>query len=102
MVFPISRSGRVGTLEPSQAWLDKGLQELDVTTWVKENMEAVDNIQDRITLKQILTLDKRKRRLDKQALERTLKVEVRVLLRTPCLDAKLTNAWEGPYTISNC
>ena len=52
-----------------------------------------------ISLNQQLSSEKRKKMLERRAVQRELEVDDRVLLTTPGIDSKLTDAWKGPYTI---
>ena len=53
-----------------------------------------------MTIAQSMCSERRKEKLDKSAVKRPLEVGDSVLLRTPALDAKLVDSWEGPYTVT--
>ena len=80
--------------------VDQGsLGELDVYQWVTENSERVTTLRDKVVLKQVVNSEQRKQLLDKSSSVRKLAVSDQVLMRTPELDGKLVDAWEGPYPI---
>ena len=82
-----------------QGRVDDDLKELDILQWVRENMEVVQDITDRVTIAQTMNSGKRKKKLDKRAVLRSQAVGDSVLLRTPGLDSKLVDSWEGPYFV---
>ena len=72
-------------------WLDENLREMDVFQWVKENVERVGNIRDKVMLSQVLVSEERKERSDKRSAVRKLQPRHKVFLRAPSLDSKLTD-----------
>ena len=56
-------------------------------------------IRDKMTLSQVIRSAERKKRRDKWSAERELRPGIKLLLRTPGSDNKLTDTWEGPYVV---
>ena len=83
-----------------KGWMEKDLEGLDVCSWVMENSERVQEIRDMVVLSQTEVSDKRKKKYDKVAILRKFELGEKVMLRTPGLDAKLQDAWEGPYEVA--
>ena len=79
--------------------LRQNLEDIDVMTWVKENMERVETIADNIVGKQTEIATNRKEKRDMQSKSREFLPGTHVLYRTPGMNAKLTDSWEGPYLI---
>ena len=79
--------------------LEESLEDVDVTTWVRENMERVESVADSIVERQTKVTKHRKKERDKYSKEREFEQGTQVLYRTPGMNAKLTDAWEGPYII---
>ena len=79
--------------------LENTLEDVDITTWVQENMERVESIADSIVQKQTDVIEHRKVKRDKYSKERVFEHGTQVLYRTPGMMAKLTDAWEGPYVV---
>ena len=79
--------------------LEQSLEDVDITTWVKENMERVKSVADSIVERQTEVTNHRKKERDKYSKEREFEQGTQVLYRTPGMNAKLTDAWEGPYVI---
>ena len=79
--------------------LEDSMEDIDVTTWVRENMERVEAIADNIVVRQDKVTKKRKSERDKYSKERHFEKGTQVLYRTPGMNAKLTDAWEGPYVV---
>ena len=82
-----------------EGWTREGLGKLDVYQWVTENSERVTTLRDKVVLKQVVNSEQREQLLDKNSSVRKLAVGDQVLVRTPGLDGKLVDAWEGPYFI---
>ena len=79
--------------------LQHKLEDMDIMTWVTENMERIDTIADNIVGKQVGIATQRKDKRDKQSKSREFLPGTQVLYRTPGMNAKLTDSWEGPYLI---
>ena len=79
--------------------LDEHMGDIDIASWCKENMERVEQISDHIVRNQTEVTKERKRIRDKYSKEKTFIPGTQVLYRTPGMNAKLTDAWEGPYEI---
>ena len=79
--------------------LDENMDDIDITSWVRENMERVELVSDHIVKNQTRVTKNRKKLRDKYSKERTFTPGTQVLYRTPGINAKLTDAWEGPYEI---
>ena len=79
--------------------LHESLEDVDITTWVRENMERVETIADGIVEKQTEVTKNRKKERDKYSKEREFTEGTQVLYRTPGMNSKLTDAWEGPYIV---
>ena len=79
--------------------LQENFEDIDITTWVRENMERVESIADSIVGKQTEIATQRKEKRDKHSKGREFEQGTQVLYRTPGMNAKLTDAWEGPYLI---
>ena len=79
--------------------LQENFEDIDIISWVRENMERVENIADNITGKQAEATTRRKDKRDKYSKSRELEPGTQVLYRTPGMNAKLTDSWEGPYLI---
>ena len=70
---------------------------MDVSSWVIDNLERIEEVRDKATLSQVVSSGKMKSNLDKKAMLRELKMGNKMLLRNLGLDCKLVDAWEGPY-----
>ena len=70
---------------------------MDVSSWVIDNLERIEEVRDKATLSQVVSSGKMKSNLDKKAMLRELKMGNKMLLRNLGLDCKLADAWEGPY-----
>ena len=79
--------------------LEETLEDIDITSWVKENMERIDSITDKVVDRQTDITQHRKKERDKYSKRREFTQGTQVLYRTPGLNAKMTDAWEGPYVI---
>ena len=79
--------------------LDQNIKDMDITTWVKENMERIETVADHVVDRQTAVTTQRKKDRDKYSKQRTIDPGTQVLYRTPGMNAKLTDAWEGPYEI---
>ena len=75
--------------------LDENMDDIDITSWVRENMERVELVSDHIVKNQTRVTKNRKKLRDKYSKERTFTPGTQVLYRTPGINAKLTDAWEG-------
>ena len=83
-----------------RGWVDEELEGLNISDWVMENSERGQEIRDKVVLSQTVVSEERKKRLDKSAILRKFELGNKVMLRNPGLDAKLEDAWEGPYEIT--
>ena len=81
--------------------LEETLEDIDITSWVKENMERIDSITDKVVDRQTDITQHRKKERDKYSKRRNFIQGTQVLYRTPGLNTKMTDAWEGPYVIDN-
>ena len=79
--------------------LEESLEDIDITSWVKENMERIESVADTVVDRQTDVTQNRKKRRDKFSKEREFEQGTQVLYRTPGLNAKMTDAWEGPYVV---
>ena len=79
--------------------LDEQMEDIDITSWVNENMERIQLVSDHVVNNQTKVTDDRKKRRDQYSKERCFSPGTKVLYRTPGMNAKLTDAWEGPYEI---
>jgi len=66
---------------------------------VRENSKRVTALRDKVVFRQVVNLEERNKLLDKSSSVRKLLVGDQVFLRTPGLDGKLVDAWEGPYPL---
>ena len=83
-----------------RGWVDEELEGLNISDWVMENSERVQEIRDKVVLSQTEVSEERKKKLDKSAILRKFELGNKVMLRIPGLDAKLEDALEGPYEIT--
>ena len=79
--------------------LDKNMEDIDITTWVEENMESIETVADQVVDRQTEVTTQRKKDRDKYSKQRTFNPGTQVMYRTPGMNAKLTDAWEGPYEV---
>ena len=75
-------------------------EEVDLTDWVMLNMETVQGIRDKAVVNYNEVSRQRKQVLDKRVVERSFGVDDKVYYRIPGRDTKLSESWEGPFTVS--
>ena len=85
-----------------QSWVKKDLENIDLSDWIRENQERIEQIRDTATGNQIETTKKRQERWNRHAKDREFNVGDRVWVRRPGLDHKLQESWAGPGTIVKC
>ena len=76
------------------------LGDINLTEWVTENAERVELVREKSILTSTDVVQKRKRIWDGKACNREFEIGDEVLIRKPGMNLKLSESWEGPYTVT--
>jgi len=80
-------------------WVGEESKTIDLQEWITENMERVQELQDKTMGNYVGATEKRKVGLDKRAQERSFEKGDQVLYRMPGDGLKLQESWKGPYLV---
>ena len=82
-----------------KTWAQTNLGDVNLTDWVTVNSERVEMAREKALLCKTKVAGKRKTNWDKTARNREFDIGEEVLIRKPGLNLKLSESWEGPFTI---
>ena len=82
-----------------ESWLSGDLPHSSAVEWVDQLREKLCVIAEAVKEKEGLAKESMKRQYDKHAVDREFEVGIPVLVRTPDLQGKLADLWDGPYEI---
>ena len=80
-------------------WLAGDLSQVDAVEWVNVMREKLKVMSDIVVGKEQKAKEQMKKGYDKHAVEREFSVGNMVLVRTPDLEGKLSDLWDGPYEV---
>ena len=83
-----------------KAWAQTDLGDVNLADCVTENAERVEMAREKAVLCKTDVADKRKLTWDKSASNREFDIGDEVLVRKPGLNLKLSESWEGPFTVT--
>ncbi len=79
-------------------WLEQDFSELDVEEWVELLRDHLETMHE-VLRERTIASKERKKHYNKKAVEREFKRGDSVLNRTPGINGKLEEAWQGPYEV---
>ena len=80
-------------------WLAGDLGQVDAVEWVNQMKEKLKVMSEIVQVKERKAKEQMKKGYDKHVVERVLSVGSMVLVRTPDLEGKLSDLWDGPYEV---
>ncbi len=80
-------------------WLEQDFSELDVEEWVELLRDRSETMHEVLRERMTIASKERKKHYDKKAVEREFKRGDFVLSRTPGMNGKLEEAWQGPHEV---
>lgn len=78
-------------------WLAGDLSQVDAVDWVNQMQQQLKSMSEIVQDKERKAKEQMKKGYDKHAVERVFSVGAMVLVRTPDLEGKLSDLWDGPY-----
>jgi hypothetical protein len=82
-----------------EGWVSGDLEQMSATEWVNEVKERLCAMAELVKAKESKAKQNMKKQYDKQAKQREFALGTLVLARTPDLEGKLADLWEGPYEV---
>ena len=97
MVYGRQLRGPLDVLK--DGWLAGDLGQVDAVEWVNQMKEKLKVMSEIVQVKERKAKEQMKKGYDKHAVERVFSVGSMVLVRTPDLEGKLSDLWDGPYEV---
>ena len=82
-----------------KAWAQTYLGDFNLEEWVSENVERVESAREKVLVYNSDTVRKRKLKSDSKAINREFLIGDKVLVRKLDMNLKLTESWEGPFSV---
>ena len=82
-----------------EGWVTEDLRQRDAVEWVNEMKERLRVMEELVQKKETKAKAEMKKGYDKHAVVREFSMGLLVLVRTPDLQGKLSDIWDGPYEV---
>ena len=80
-------------------WLAGDLSQVDAVEWVNQMQGQLKSMSEIVQDKETRAKERMKNGYDKHAVARVISIGAMVLVRTPDLEGKLSDLWDGPYEV---